>query len=295
MRSSSTHILRLDESPEKLLDSARVPFDRMPMLRAIFERAASQCTDVFCKLLPAPAVFSLESLATERIGNILGAEADNKVIGIMHVPAWDSWLLIGLRNDFIFAFADASFGGDGCEGPFSEERPLSNIEVRLAEKAFNLIGNSLQEAFAAVCKTDFVLVVKASIKVRIMSRDITLFILIPQSALDPVRRKMDRDPSAKPGAPDLRWSSQIKEEVGRAQVSVRGVIEKHQFTLADIAELRAGQVMLLQADAATKVNLECNAEPLFWCELGQAQGFYTLRAGDAIGKERNSFSDAAPN
>lgn len=283
------------------------------MLHAVFERAASQCTDVFCKLLPGPAVFSLESLATERIGNILDAEGENKVIGIVHVRAWDSRLLIGLRHDFIFAFADAAFGGDGCEGPFSAERPLSNIEVRLAERAFNLIGNSLQKAFAAVCKTDFILDrietrsglvaiappaafgVKASLKVRIMSRDIALFILIPQSALDPVRRKLDRDPSAEPGTPDLRWSSQIKEEVGRAEVSVRGVIEEHQFTLADIAGLRAGQVMLLQADAATKVKLECNAEPLFWCELGQAQGFYTLRAGDAIGKERNSFNDAALN
>jgi flagellar motor switch protein FliM len=76
-----------------------------------------------------------------------------------------------------------------------------------------------------------------------------------------------------------------KGEIGRTEVTVRGVIEERQLTLGDIASLRAGEVLTLQANAKTKVRLECNAEPLFFCDLGQAGGLYTLRTGDFVDQQ----------
>jgi flagellar motor switch protein FliM len=312
MRSDGARILLFKESPEKLLDGAKVSVDRMPMLHVIFERMASQCSDALRKMLPMPALFSVESLATERIGEVVDSLDGNSVIGVVYVQAWESRLIIGLPHDFVFAFADALFGGDGGEEPFSEDRPLSNIELRLAEKAIDLVGKALQGAFEAVCEAtfklerietriDFVVVaprtafgVKAKIKVRIMGRDISMFILIPQTALNSIRQNLGRDPSAELSTRDPRWSKQMQDEIGRTEVSVRGVIEERQFTLADIAYLRAGQVMVLQADAKAKVKLECNAEPLFWCDLGQADGFYTLRTGDAVCTDQDILGDVVP-
>jgi flagellar motor switch protein FliM len=72
------------------------------------------------------------------------------------------------------------------------------------------------------------------------------------------------------------------------------VIEERQFTLADIAGLRAGQLLILQANAKTKVKLECNAEPLFSCDLGQAEGCYTLRIDDYVDRDQEFCNDTAP-
>jgi flagellar motor switch protein FliM len=33
------------------------------------------------------------------------------------------------------------------------------------------------------------------------------------------------------------------------------------------------------------VKLECNSEPLFWCQLGQAEGKYTLKVDDVYDDE----------
>ena len=64
------------------------------------------------------------------------------------------------------------------------------------------------------------------------------------------------------------------------------------FTLGDIASLRAGEVLALQANAKTQVRLECNAEPLFFCDLGQADGFYTLRTDDFVDQEQELLDNA---
>ena len=64
------------------------------------------------------------------------------------------------------------------------------------------------------------------------------------------------------------------------------------FTLGDIASLRAGEVLALQANAKTQVRLECNAEPLFFCDLGQADGVYTLRTDDFVDQEQELLDNA---
>ncbi len=279
------------------------------MLQVIFERLASQCSDALRQLLPIPALFSVESISTERIGDVIDGHDGDAVIGIVYVQAWESRLLIGLDNDFIFALADALFGGDGSEEPVFEKRPLSSIELRLAEKAIDIVGTALQGSFSTVCETtfkldrietrlDFVVIaprtafgIRAKFNARIMGRDISIFILIPQTALNSVRQELEREPSAELSVRDPRWSKQIQEEVGRTEVSIRAVIEERQFTLADIASLQPGQVMILQANAKTKVKLECNSEPLFLCDLGQSDGFYTLRTDNFIDQDQEFLND----
>jgi flagellar motor switch protein FliM len=312
MQATGARILMLKNAPERLLDGAKVSIERMPMLQVIFERVASQCSDTLRQLLPIPALFSVESITTERVGDVIEGHYGNTVIGIVYVQAWESRLLIGLNNDFIFALADTLFGGDGSEVPVFEKRPLSSIELRLAEKAIDIVGTALQGSFGTVCETtfkldrietrlDFVVIaprtafgIRAKFNARIMGRDIGIFILIPQAALNSVRQELEREPSAEMSVRDPRWSKQIQEEVGRTEISVRGVIEERQFTLADIASLRAGQLLVLQANAKTKVKLECNSEPLFMCDLGQGGGFYTLRTEDYVDQDREFFNDVVP-
>ena len=69
------------------------------------------------------------------------------------------------------------------------------------------------------------------------------------------------------------------------------MIEERQFDLRDIAGLEIGQVLTLQATAKSRVKLECNAEPLFWCDFGQADGFYTLRIDEFVNQEQEFIDD----
>ncbi len=299
----------MKSGPERLLDAAGVSVDRMPMLHVVFDRMAAQCSENLRQLSAAPAFFSVDAIGTKRIGDALDSYEGNIVIGIFHVQAWDARILIGLDYNFVFALAEALFGGDGGELPSGEKRPLSNLEIRLAQKVFELLGNALQGAFANVydaqfklerveTRLDFAVIaprntfgVNAAIKLRILGRSNEMFVLIPQTALNSVRPHLGRDLSNDMSVRDPGWTKQIKTEIGRTEIVVRGVIEEHQFVLADIAALKIGQVFALQATTKTRVKLECNAQPLFWCKLGQADGVYVLRVDDFVNQEQEFIND----
>jgi flagellar motor switch protein FliM len=290
----------LTSGPERLLDAAGISIDRMPMLHVILDNMAAQGSESLRQLSPAPALFSVESLGTARVGDVLDGAEGHTIVGIYHVQPWDSRILIGLEHDLVFALVEALFGGDGGESYLVEKRALSGIEIRLARKVFEIFATALQGSFAPIVdarfklervetRLDFVNIAPRNsfaaiirMKLRILGRDNSLFVLFPQAVLNFVRQDLGRDPSSDMSVRDPRWLRQIGGEIGRTEVVVTGVIEERHFTLADIATLKVGDVLPLQATARTRVKLECNAEPLFWCHLGQADGLYTLRVDTAV-------------
>src|SRR5579875_1983490 len=309
MQKPGAHSVAMKKAPERLLDGAGISVDRMPLLHVIFERMAAQCSEGLRQLSASSALFLIESVTTERVSDVLDDCESNIVFGIIYVQAWDSRLLMALEHNFVFALAEALFGGDGSEPPVSEKRQLSNIELRLAKKAFDLFAQAMQNAFATVCDTifkvdrietrlDFVAIaprtafgVRTRLKLRILGRESSMFVLIPQAALNSVRQDLVRDLSAEMSVRDPRWTKQIQSEIGQTEIMVRGLIEERHFSLGDIANLKAGQILALRATSKTRVRLECNAEQIFWCELGQAGGFYTLRIEDFVNHEQELIDD----
>ena len=176
----------------------------------------------------------------KRIGDVLDAFDSDVVIGIFHAQAWDSRILIGLRHDFVFTLADALFGSDGGEAPLAEQRKLSSLEIRLAQKTFGLLGRALQSAFETVCdvafklervetRLDFAVIaprnsfaVYTRIRLRILGRHSEMFILIPQAALNSARQQLGRDLSNDAAVRDPAWTRQIEAEIGRTDVAVQG-------------------------------------------------------------------------
>ncbi|ACK49002.1 surface presentation of antigens (SPOA) protein [Methylocella silvestris BL2] len=289
---------------ERLLDAPGIAIDRMPMLHVILDRMIAQCSENLRQLSAPPAFFSVDTVAARRVGDVLDAYENKVAIGVYHALAWDSRILIGLDHDFIFTLAEALFGGDGGEAPFTQGRKLSSLELRLAHKALDLFGRALQSAFSTVSDTafklervetrlDFAVIaprnafgVTAKIKLRILGRHGEMFILIPQAALNSVRQQLGRNLSDDAAVRDPAWTRQIEGEIGRAEIEVRGVIEERHFLLGDIADLKVGGILQLKSTPSTRVRLECNAEPLFWCNLGQGDGVYTLRIDESMSREQ---------
>jgi flagellar motor switch protein FliM len=277
----------------------------MPMLRVVFERMATQCSENMRQLSTAPAYFTVNSLKTERLGKILEAAEGKAVVAILHAQAWDARILVGLDNKLVFALVEAMFGGDGSEAPHIENRALTGIEMRVAQKTFDLISRALQSAFSVVVEThfkyerietrmDFAVIAPrnnftalAKLNLRILGRSGELFVVMPQPALNPIRQSLAMDHMNDIATADPRWSRQIKSEVGKAEVVVQAIIEEEGFTLGDIADLRVGNVLHLKATPKSRVKLECNDEALFWCQLGQAEGNYTLRIDDIFDSEQD--------
>ncbi len=154
------------------------------------------------------------------------------------------------------------FGGDGSEPP-AGGRPLAFPASRCTSASFcsSRWRQALQAAFAAGLRRARSAssaprrgwispsagrrnnpAVVARFLLQAINRGGEMFVVIPQSALSPLRQALSRV-AAKEAAPaDPAWVRQIGGEVNRTEVSIRAVLETADYTLGDLARLKVGDV-----------------------------------------------------
>lgn len=293
----------------RLMEAGGLSLDRLPMLHVVFDRLTSACSDNLKHLVSSSVFFSFTGISSGRFGEMLDAFDNNAVAGIFHAPGWDSHILVALDRDFIFTMVEALFGADGAEPPVEDERPFSSIELRLAHLIFEQIGKALESSFSLVSVTPFKLertetrmefaviggrsnkALEAKFMLQALNRGGEMFIIIPQSVINPMRPSLSKVLTGESTARDPRWTRQMATEVQKAEVTLRAVLEERTLTLGEIADLTVGQVLTLDATPATRVMLEGNDRPLFWCHMGQAQGSYVLRVDEAIAQGKEAAED----
>jgi flagellar motor switch protein FliM len=291
---------------EKLLETPGLSVDRLPMLRAVFERLATSCTESLRRMCGPPTSFFVNKVETAHIWDVLESY-ESSAAAVYYVPEWDARVLVGVDNRSIMALVEAMFGGDGSEAPPEDFRAFSPLEVRIAHAICDLATESLQASFAPLVDLTFrfervetridfsmmgprnIPVVAAQVMFQVLDNGGLMYVLIPQTALSPLRQNLERDISLDANA-DPRWSQQMQKGIRRAEVTLKAVLEEREITLADVAAFRVGQVFELRAKPSSKVTLECREQPFFSCKLGQSDGYYSLVIEDTI-SETDDFID----
>ncbi|MDQ2079451.1 FliM/FliN family flagellar motor switch protein [Xanthobacteraceae bacterium Astr-EGSB] len=294
---------------DRLLDAAGISVDRLPMLNVIFDRMATYCADSFRTMSTSPSYFSLNGIHNGRLGDMLETYEPNAIAAVFHVPEWDSRILVGFDRDFIFTMIEVLFGADGGEPPLDEERSFTNVEIRVSQALIDRVGKALQAAFATISKItpklerletrmDFAVIgrrnsmaVCANLLLQALARGGELFVIIPHSALNPLRQSLTHVVSGDAVSSDPAWSRQMQTEIQRTEVELKAVLEERLLTLDEVANLRIGQVIALDATPRTFIRLECNDQLLYWCELGQSDGSYALRVTDPVDQKREFIDD----
>ncbi|ACA17619.1 flagellar motor switch protein FliM [Methylobacterium sp. 4-46] len=289
---------------DRLLDASGLSPDRLPMLNVIFDRLATACADNLKHLAVSPIFYSLMSVESGLFGDLLEPYEANAVVGIFYSPQWDGHLLVGLDRDFVFTMVEVLLGADGSEPPVEEARNFSSIELRIAQMTFEQIGKALEAAFALVSvatlklertetRMDFAIIgrrsnkaVAAKFLLQALNRGGEMFLIIPQAVLNPMRQSLSKVLTGESTSRDPRWEKQISTEVRKTEVTLRAVLEERTLTLGEIADLKVGQVLTLDATPRSRVKLQGNDQALFWCQVGQANGAYVLRVEDQIDQDK---------
>lgn len=292
-----------------LLDAANLSIDQLPMLPVIFDRAGAHLAERLRGLGSALPHVTLNALETARTGDALDAYELRAIAGILHVPAWDSRVIVGFDRDFVFTLVELLFGGDGAEPPVEDVRNFTGVEEQVAGFMFEQVAGALQSAFGLAGNARFRFersetrmdfagagrrnspAIVARFILQAINRGGEMFVIVPQSALSPYRQALSRIASRETNAPDPNWVKKISEEVHRTEVNVRAVIEANEFTLGDLADLKVGQVLKLPATPRSRVKVESSEQALFWAYLGQNEGFHTLCIDEPIDPEREFIND----
>ncbi|MBA1154715.1 flagellar motor switch protein FliM [Microvirga mediterraneensis] len=297
---------------DMLLDAAGLSLDRLPMLHVIFDRMSTSCAEHLRHMAASPMYYSLSGLESGRITEILEMYEANAVAGIFHAPEWDSHILIGFDRDFIYTMVEVLFGSDGSEPPVEEARGFSNIELKMAQTLFEQVAKALQASFSLVVDTKFKLerietrmdfavigrrnnqAVAAKFLLQALNRGGEMFVIIPQSVLNPMRKALSQVVTGESSGRDPRWMKQIATEVKKTEVTLKAVLEERFLSLGEIADLKIGDVIELQATPRSRVKLESNQQGLFWCHIGQSEGSYVLKVDELIDQEKEFLDDVLP-
>ncbi|MGO9389828.1 FliM/FliN family flagellar motor switch protein, partial [Rhodoblastus sp.] len=79
-----------------------------------------------------------------------------------------------------------------------------------------------------------------------------------------------------------RWQKLMHLGVQKAEIAAIGILDEKTVMLGEISQWRVGDILPVNASALSKVRLDCKNQPLFWCDLGQSRGHYTLKVSDRV-------------
>jgi flagellar motor switch protein FliM len=278
---------------EKLLETPKLALDRLPVLTSILERLIATCAERFRELCTIPASFFVNQLEAGNSWDVLESYEDS-IAGIYYVGAWDTQMLVGLDRRFIFSLIDAAFGGDGSTPPFETDRPFSAFESRVAKSVLGIVVPAFEELLQPITPVTFELekvetkldfqilgpseipVVVVQVLFQVLDNGGRMFMIIPQSALHPIRKRLERTRSFDGSTSDPEWTRKMRDGIVSAEVTLAGVLEGPGLTLDDVSRLEVGHIVRLNADAQSLIAVECEGEKLFWCRLAQSKGYFTL-------------------
>ncbi|MDD7909026.1 MULTISPECIES: flagellar motor switch protein FliM [Pseudovibrio] len=299
--------------PSRLLDAAGIGVDRLPMLHVVFDRMARQYIDTLRQMAASAPYIAVQSVRNDRIGDALDQYEDRAIIAVLHAQEWDARILLGFDKQFIFSMVELLLGGDGEEEAFDEDRALTSVEQRLAHKMFEEAASAMESAFEAIAdvtikverletRTEFAQTGRRSnqcvvcqMNAELIGREGEIFIVIPQSVLNPLRQNLTQVLSGEVAGRDTRWTKQFQHEIQKTEVKLTAVLEEQRLTLEQVAQFEVGLVLELNATPKTPVRLECNRQPLFNCKLGQVAGSYTVRIDELIQQDGDLLDDIISN
>ena len=224
---------RTDQASDQLLGAAGLSVERMPMLHVIFDQMTNLCAESLRSMSPSQAYFSLSSVGSSRLSDILDRYESESIAAVFYAQAWDGRILIGFDRDFVYTMVELLFGADGAEPPLDMPRVFSNVEMHVAEALFERFGKALQSSFSRASEVKFNLervetrmdylaigrlnnmAVYAKILLQGLDRGGEMFIVIPHAVLNPLRQALSQIVSGESVSTDPNWSKQLHSEIQR--------------------------------------------------------------------------------
>ncbi|RUO98703.1 FliM/FliN family flagellar motor switch protein [Hyphomicrobium sp.] len=305
-----------EKSLERALSAGHNRPDRLPGLQMIFGQLPRIMTDELESLSPLPVKVHLLELFASTIADTCmlppGAFA-----GVVRAERWRSWLYFMTDPAATLLFVEAATGCEAISPAALAPRKTTRTDANVLRVLFRRVARSLSSAFSILADIEFDVgdvvekielepnlgptspVIAARLSLDFDGHIGALTLVIPQAALESIRNLLV---SASPGEAsnaspsahaeeDPAWSRQLAEEIARAFIEVNGVLEERPISLNEVRRFAVGSVIELQMASMSRVRLDADENPLFWCELGKRENGLILRVEEEFDQQREAVDE----
>jgi len=302
---------------ERALSAGQNRPDRLPGLHLIFGQFPRALVEEIGNVSGLPVKVRLLDLTASTLGEACTLPL-NTFAGAVRAERWRSWLYFISDPALTAMFVESALGCEGFAHESLASRKLTRTDANILRVLFRRVARALTSAFSLLVDIQLDVgtvvdrielepqlgplspVILARLAIDYPGRSGTLSIVIPQAAIEPVRDLLAASQAgeASPGtAPSSRhhddssWSKQLSEEIARAFIDLNGVLEERPIALGEVQNFAVGSVVELTSTSLSRVRLDADDLPLFWCELGKRDGALTLRVEDDFDRNKEAVDE----
>lgn len=273
-----------DESPRR----------RFPALTLVHERFARELGKVLGGLFESGVTVTRRETFAHDFSIVRNRLAPGTVNGIFKLAPFNGEALAIVPAALAFEMVDRLFGGPGRVPPNVGERELSPIALRTVEGIVARMLGAFAAAFVPLLKVEcsFVRSEPNPTLIDIAALDDTVIgfetecelgaglatvtIVVPQSALESARGKLDDSKAVVPRV-DRAWLGALRGAVEQTEVQLSADLGRIELSARQVLALRAGDVLNLPTRGEDPLAVRIEGTPLMTGVAGVSRGRNAVR------------------
>jgi len=275
---------------------------RMPTLERINERFGQLFRKSLFNLLRRSIEVSVSPVELRKFADYVNALGSPTSLNLVRISGLRGSSLIVIDPKLVFCIVDNFFGGrgrmsklDGREFTATEQRIISVILKRVFEdlrEAWTNIAPFEVEYQSSESNPHFAHIVGGTEIVTVSKVHVALdngvggdvHITVPYASLEPMKTLLESGVQPEQGEQDERWASLLRTELQDAEVAVSACLGRAQVTLAELINLKPGDIV--PCDFVGKAVVSAEDIPIFRGSFGVSRGQHSVKYETLLGRPR---------
>lgn len=286
---------------DALVHAPTVPYERIPMLEAVFDRLVKLLRISARKITSDIVEVRLDRITSLRFGQYLDSISLPSLIGVTKAQPWNNFGLVTVDSSLVYALIDVVFGGNAnLSPPVMDGRSFSSIEMNMLRRFFEAVLDDTKEAFSSISPVDFVLdhfetnprfasitqpqniVALATFKVELGTLQGFFDIVLPFVTLEPIREALSLSYVGDRLGQDDVWQHHLVSEVSRSEVNLTAVLHEEKLPLGRVLKLAVGDTLMFDIGPEAPVMLRCANVPVTAGQMGRAGSHVAVKLTQVV-------------
>jgi flagellar motor switch protein FliM len=284
-----------------LTSQDRIIRGRLPQLDVIYEKFMRAFRVTLSSAIRKIAALNHSSTDFLKFGEFINTLPAPTCMSVLRMGNLRGSALFVIETKLAYALIDSFFGGD--DRPYSkvEGKDFTPIELSIVKKVVELAIKDLEVAWESVEVIDcsfvrtevnpqFVgivpptdVVIASTFDVELEKASGTITLVIPYSAIEPIKQKLSSGFQVEADQTDKRiWSKIISEQLKDVSVDVKVNLGESTISIKDLTEMKVGDVVSLNQDASKEVDILIEGVKKFKGFYGASHGSVAMKITEKI-------------
>jgi flagellar motor switch protein FliM len=283
-----------------LANQDRIIRGRMPTLDIIHDRFIRLFRVTLSNSLRKIANLSVNSTGPLKFSEFMNSLPLPSCLNILRLDPLRGAAVLVIESKLLYALVDSFFGGNDVPYTKIEGKDFTQIEIKIARRVVLAAIDDYEKAWEPVyplkvgysrteINPQFVAVVPPSDVVIATTFDVelekvsgTIKVVIPYATLEPIKSKLSVGFQSEQLEVDFIWINRIKEQIMGTSANINVKLGDAEIAMRDLMELQAGDIIQLNTDATSPLDILVEGVPKFRGIPGLLRGNRALRIVESL-------------